>query len=279
VRLRSLLTALATTALLIACSSAVATAARCRSSGTAVNITVNRPIFCGAVAGSTVQFISTYAVLKPKFFQQWDGGGEFFDWNCSVNSIDPRLYRVRCASTKFAVFRTSLHGRIAASFDWRTGPLLDAKRCGSFSFGNGYTLLSGSLNPGESCLDLNSFFKQVQQSRDRGYPPTPPGWNPDVENDFSATYTFRIGYTANVLMRCRLGRSIVLCRPDNGDLAPTGRYTCVEHFTARTRPSSGVTAITDQWRCTRTQFASGELSRVEDLRWRDDLTDSSEPGW
>jgi hypothetical protein len=160
VRLRLLRTALVTVGLPFVWSPALATAARCRSSGTTVDITVNQPMFCGAVAGSTAQSISTYAVLEPKFFQQWDGAGSNSTGNCTVDSSDVRLYRVRCRCSKFAVFRTSLHGHIAASFEWRTGPLLDAKRCGSFSFGNGYTLLSGSLNPGESCLDLKSFLSR-----------------------------------------------------------------------------------------------------------------------
>jgi hypothetical protein len=129
--------------------------------------------------------ISSYAVLKPKFTMEPQLPSEYFDWTCSVNASNPRLFHIRCSSTHYAIFRESIHGREAMSFDWRPGAYLDAHRCGRHTIYVGastYTLLSGTINPGESCLDLNSFFKQLQESVGGGYPSPPSNFNPYTNN-------------------------------------------------------------------------------------------------
>jgi hypothetical protein len=65
-------------------------------------------------------------------------------------------------------------------------------------------------------------------------------------------------------MPCRLGQSIVLCRANNGDLAPAGRYDCIEHFIATTIVDPNGTSTTtfqDRWRCERTQRTGKLLIR------------------
>jgi hypothetical protein len=262
--------------------------AACRSQESVTRVRVEGNVSCGTALASAQHMVQNYAVLQNGFrYDDNQLAGEFYDWRCKVNANPATFTEFSCQAVKYAVFRENLRGPARMTFDWTFGPGLDAHRCGSLQFGE-LRLIQGTVNPGESCLDLNDFFRQAENVF-AGYRSPPKGYNPDENSTIDRYYTDHIAYQPNVLVPCRLGQTTIECRPTaSSDLGPAGRYSCTEHFIARTTftsdghgGGSGQTSFSDSWVCARSVYRGRVFVRGQVYAWSvsESGSDPAGQGW